>query len=156
MKTREVDPYETLGVSHHASLHEIARAWRREAKRHHPDVTHDPQADERMSTINAAWEVLSDPGARMAWDSAHGIGRSRVAHATLSARWSTGDFHSPTTRYRPAARPVSSSGPAGWLVLAFVVLLLVAVLVAGLLSAASRPYDPSQLPPSVLHDNIRR
>jgi curved DNA-binding protein CbpA len=71
MDADELDPYVILGVRRDASLLDIARARRRLAKRHHPDLVSDPDAIERMRMINAAWNLLADPVARGAWDRAH-------------------------------------------------------------------------------------
>ncbi|MBI2265205.1 MAG: DnaJ domain-containing protein [Armatimonadetes bacterium] len=64
------DPYATLGVSPLSSLDEIKRAFRNLAKLHHPDQNPDAPmaAAERMRQINEAYQVVSDPSARKAYD----------------------------------------------------------------------------------------
>lgn len=53
------DPYKVLGVSTAASDDEIAKAYRKLAKRYHPDVNHGaPEAAAKMSEINAAYEQI--------------------------------------------------------------------------------------------------
>jgi curved DNA-binding protein len=52
--------YETLGVSEKASADEIKRAYRKLARKYHPDVNKDEEAVEKFKEINAAYEVLSD------------------------------------------------------------------------------------------------
>jgi len=52
--------YETLGVSDHASADEIKKAYRKLARKYHPDVNKDEEAIEKFKEINAAYEVLSD------------------------------------------------------------------------------------------------
>lgn len=53
------DPYKVLGVSPSTSDEELAKAYRRLAKKHHPDVNHgDPASAKRMSEINAAYEQI--------------------------------------------------------------------------------------------------
>lgn len=59
--------YELLGVAPDASGEEIQRAYRLLARRHHPDVAPDSDPSV-MAAINGAWMVLSDPGARHAYD----------------------------------------------------------------------------------------
>ena len=63
------DYYDVLGVSEDAGQDEIRRAFRRLARKHHPDVNpNDPQAEERFKEINEAYEVLSDPEKRQKYD----------------------------------------------------------------------------------------
>jgi len=52
--------YETLGVNEHASADEIKKAYRKLARKYHPDVNKDESAIEKFKEINAAYEVLSD------------------------------------------------------------------------------------------------
>jgi curved DNA-binding protein len=63
------DYYDVLGVDRDASQEEVRRAFRRLARRHHPDVNpDDPGAEERFKGINEAYEVLSDPEKRQKYD----------------------------------------------------------------------------------------
>jgi curved DNA-binding protein len=52
--------YETLGVNENASADEIKKAYRKLARKYHPDVNKDESAIEKFKEINAAYEVLSD------------------------------------------------------------------------------------------------
>ena len=52
--------YETLGVSERASADEIKKAYRKLARKYHPDVNKDESAIDKFKEINAAYEVLSD------------------------------------------------------------------------------------------------
>ena len=62
------DYYEVLGVDKTASESDIKRAYRKLASQYHPDVNHEPGAEERFKEINEANEVLSDPDKRSRYD----------------------------------------------------------------------------------------
>lgn len=62
------DYYEVLGVPRDASTEEIKRAFRRLAMKYHPDRNRSPDAEARFKEINEAYEVLSDPEKRAAYD----------------------------------------------------------------------------------------
>ncbi len=63
------DPYQTLGVARDASEAAIRAAYRKLAKRHHPDLNPGkPEAAERFKEINAANDLLSDPQKRARFD----------------------------------------------------------------------------------------
>jgi molecular chaperone DnaJ len=64
----ERDLYTVLGVAKGASDAEIKRAFRRLAQQTHPDVNSDAGADVRFKAINEAYQVLSDPQRRQAYD----------------------------------------------------------------------------------------
>src|SRR4026207_967600 len=63
------DYYETLGVPKTASEDEILSAFRKLARKHHPDVAKDKKAaEEKFKEINEAYEVLGDPEKRKKYD----------------------------------------------------------------------------------------
>jgi curved DNA-binding protein len=62
------DYYDVLGVSRNASSEEIQQAFRKLARKHHPDINKDPGAEERFKEINDAYSVLSDPKTRQRYD----------------------------------------------------------------------------------------
>lgn len=62
------DYYEVLDVPRNADAQTIQQAFRKLARRHHPDVNRDPAAEERFKEINEAYQVLSDPETRARYD----------------------------------------------------------------------------------------
>jgi molecular chaperone DnaJ len=78
------DYYEILGVSRDADKEEIKQAYRRLARKYHPDVNKEPGAEERFKEINRAYEVLSEPDARTRYD--------RFGEAGVSGGVGTGGF----------------------------------------------------------------
>ena len=73
------DYYEVLGVARDASPEEIKKAYRRLARKYHPDANKDdPQAAEKFKEVKEAYDVLSDPQKRAAYD--------RFGHAGVHAQ----------------------------------------------------------------------
>ncbi len=62
------DYYQILGVSRDADKEELKRAYRRLARKYHPDVNKEPGAEEKFKEINRAYEVLSEPETRARYD----------------------------------------------------------------------------------------
>ncbi|MDX1606970.1 MAG: DnaJ domain-containing protein, partial [Candidatus Competibacterales bacterium] len=77
------DYYQIMGVQRDASQDEIRRAYRKLARKYHPDVSKEPDAENRFKEIGEAYEVLKDPEKRAAYDQ-------------LGANWKAGqDFRPP-------------------------------------------------------------
>ena len=62
------DYYEVLGIPRNATDEEIKRAFRKLAFKYHPDHNHDDNAGEKFKEVNEAFEVLSDPDKRAAYN----------------------------------------------------------------------------------------
>jgi curved DNA-binding protein len=92
MATQFRDYYETLGISKTATPDEIRSAYRKLARKYHPDVAKDKKAgEEKIKEINEAYEVLSDAEKRKKYD-------------RLGAAWERGEY----------AGATSGGMPEGW------------------------------------------
>ena len=60
--------YDTLEVSENASQDDIKKSYRKLARKYHPDVNKQKEAEEKFKEINAAYEILSDPQKRAQYD----------------------------------------------------------------------------------------
>ncbi|MFH1789351.1 MAG: molecular chaperone DnaJ [Candidatus Altiarchaeota archaeon] len=78
------DYYEVLGVGRDADKAEIKKAYRRLAKKFHPDVNKSPEAEGRFKEISEAYEVLADDGKKSTYD--------QFGHAGVSGQFSGGGF----------------------------------------------------------------
>lgn len=84
MAVKFKDYYETLGVARSADADGIKKAYRKLARKYHPDVNpNDPSAEEKFKEVQEAYEVLGDPEKRKKYD-------------TLGANWKDGaEFRPP-------------------------------------------------------------
>jgi DnaJ domain len=71
--------YEALDSSPNASPEQLQQAYRRAARRLHPDINPSPEADEAMRRLNDAWSVLGNPERRRRYDATIGIRPTKPA-----------------------------------------------------------------------------
>src|SRR5437763_439530 len=80
------DHYEVLGVARSATAQEIQRAYRRLARRYHPDLNASADARARFDELAGAYEVLHDPARRARYDRARPAVQARAASRVAARR----------------------------------------------------------------------
>lgn len=81
------DYYKTLGVSRDAKEDEIKRSYRKLARKYHPDVSKEPNAEEKFKEVQEAYEVLKDA-------------KKRAAYDQLGADWKSGQEFRPPPNWQ--------------------------------------------------------
>ena len=76
MAVKFKDYYAIIGVPEDASAEEIKKAYRALARKHHPDLNKDEDAEERFKELGEAYEVLKDPAKREEYDQIRKYGAS--------------------------------------------------------------------------------
>ena len=127
MTGRPADPYKVLQVDPEAEDEVIAAAYRRLARKYHPDVGSGPEAAARMIALNAAWELIGEPARRAAFDreraveaalgrrtagSGGGAAPTATPPETVSRDWSSGRS-STGSGYDASMRTADGAGAAG-------------------------------------------
>ena len=119
---RTLDPYAVLGITREATPLQVARAHRRLAKRHHPDLHEGAmEAAQRMRRINEAWALLSNPIARADYDRSHpsagtptgghwGASRAVIHPSTPSSTRTWASWRATAAETRAAPRTVRQPG----------------------------------------------
>jgi hypothetical protein len=79
------DLYGLLGLTPRATAAEIKSAYRRLARKYHPDVSASPDANARFGQINKAYQILSDPDRRWAYDNGQFADTQRTFYASRQA-----------------------------------------------------------------------
>ncbi len=103
-----IDAYKVLQVDPEAETEVIQAAYRRLARKYHPDLAVEPEAALRMAAINEAWQLIGKPAAREAYDRLRSAGTPDVRRAPPTQSPSAG-----TSQARPpaAAKPAASRPP---------------------------------------------
>jgi curved DNA-binding protein CbpA len=99
------DPYKTLQVDPEAEDEVIQAAYRRLARKYHPDLAETPDAAARMALINAAWEVIGNPAARAAYD------RGKAAERAAASGHPASPAAAPPAAQRPPAPATPPTPP---------------------------------------------
>jgi curved DNA-binding protein CbpA len=97
-----IDPYKILQVDSEAEDEVIQAAYRRLARKYHPDLAASPDAASRMAAINAAWELIGEPAKRVAYD------RQRAPLATTPVQPAAG-----ANRAESGSGDAAASGASG-------------------------------------------
>jgi len=115
-----LDAYKILQVDPEADDEVIQAAYRRLARKYHPDLTSDAEASARMATLNAAWALIGRPAARAAYDQGRAtsatpsatVGQAPRQPETVSRDWTSG--RSTQGRgFDPSMRAADGLGAAG-------------------------------------------
>ena len=99
-----IEPYKTLQVDPEAEQEVIQAAYRRLARKYHPDLAETPEAADRMAAINAAWELIGDEMARRAYDRQRAGSTAPTSQPALAPR-PPASGHASTGRPGPSAPP---------------------------------------------------
>jgi curved DNA-binding protein len=88
------DYYAVLGLERGASQDEVKKAYRRLARKYHPDVSKEPQAEERFKEVAEAYETLKDPDKRAAYEQLgrHQTGQEFRPPPDWESRFGAGGF----------------------------------------------------------------
>ncbi|MHB1947603.1 MAG: DnaJ C-terminal domain-containing protein [Gammaproteobacteria bacterium] len=99
------DYYATMGVPRTASADEIKRSYRKLARKYHPDVSKEPNAEEKFKEVQEAYEVLKDP-------------KKRASYDQLGTQWQAGqEFRPPPNwqgQYYEEGSPFEEGGFGGF------------------------------------------
>src|SRR5882672_5421517 len=87
------DYYAVMGVDRKASAEEIKQAYRKLARKYHPDVSKEPGAEEKFKELGEAYETLKDPEKRAAYDQLGSHTPGQEFRPPPGWEWQFGDGH---------------------------------------------------------------
>jgi len=128
MTEARLDPYAVLGVSRDASTTQIQQAYRRLAKRYHPDLQQASKTTERMQRLNHAWTILSNPARRARHDSDQSRSATSRADAWSGAPSRAWQAMSAARPHSPGADRVQQHSGRPWLRVAAAVVATIAMI----------------------------
>ena len=94
------DYYRIMGLERSASAEDIKQAYRRLARKYHPDVSKEADAEARFKEVGEAYEVLKDPARRASYD-------------RLGASWKAGQEFRPPRGWRRSSHTIRRSPIVG-------------------------------------------
>jgi curved DNA-binding protein CbpA len=106
-----LDAYKILQVDPEAEGEVIQAAYRRLARKYHPDLASQPEAAARMAAINDAWALIGKPAARAAYDLARTATAREEATPPPTSPPEPGSSHRPAGDRPPAAKPPVAKPP---------------------------------------------
>src|SRR6476646_3124087 len=113
-----MDFYETLGVKRDAAVDDIRKAYRKLARKHHPDLNPgDKTAEDRFKKVQEAYDVLSDPKKKQMYDQVGYYSENGVpgggATGGSGPNMGFGGFDFSDVFSRAGTRPPGGTGPSG-------------------------------------------
>ena len=106
------DPYQVLGVSPNASEDEIRQAYRRLAKKYHPDLNPgDKTAAQKMNEVNAAYDAIKNPQAYRQQQAQQQATASRTAGSRRTRMAGRPGTTAPAATRTRATSPAATAGP---------------------------------------------
>ena len=109
----EKDYYKTLGIPRTASQKDITKAYRKLARKYHPDSNSSPQAEEKFKEISAAYSVLKDKETRSRYDEAQRLGTFQSGPGP-GAAGGEGRFHFETSDFNRGFGNIFGRGGRGF------------------------------------------